>query len=193
MRWFKITNLERYQHYSHRSPPWIKLHQSFIDDYDMCRLGDAGRFHFAACLLLASRSDNRLPWDSSWIQRKLTSDVAPNLELWLQVGLITELLEDASIALATCGSSNDSVLERVEKRRERVEKKPFVRPSPEEVTGYGKEIGFYLDGGYFCDYYETRGWKTSSGPVKDWKACVRTWKANETKREAPNHERQLSL
>lgn len=71
--------------------------------------------------------------------------------------------------------------------------KTFARPSPEEVTSYGREIGFFVDGGYFCDYYEARGWKTTSGPVKDWKACVRTWKANEQKREEPKHERRLSL
>jgi|SRR6056300_459278 uncharacterized protein YdaU (DUF1376 family) len=54
----------------------------------------------------------------------------------------------------------------------------FIRPKPSEVEDYAKQIGFSLDGDYFCDYYEARGWKLSTGPMKDWKAAVRTWKRN---------------
>jgi uncharacterized protein YdaU (DUF1376 family) len=54
----------------------------------------------------------------------------------------------------------------------------FIRPKPNEVEEYAQQIGFSLDGNHFCDYYEARGWKLSTGPMKDWKACVRTWKRN---------------
>jgi uncharacterized protein YdaU (DUF1376 family) len=54
----------------------------------------------------------------------------------------------------------------------------FIRPKPNEVEDYAQKIGFSLDGNHFCDYYEARGWRLSTGPMKDWKAAVRTWKRN---------------
>jgi hypothetical protein len=59
--------------------------------------------------------------------------------------------------------------------------KKFISPTPEEVSEYAKSISFALDGKYFNDYYEARGWKLKNGMMKDWKAAVRTWKANEEK------------
>ncbi|MBE3142912.1 MAG: hypothetical protein IMZ61_03195 [Planctomycetes bacterium] len=50
-------------------------------------------------------------------------------------------------------------------------------PTPDEVTEYAKSIGFVLDGQYFCDHYEARGWKYNGGVrMASWKAAVRTWK-----------------
>ena len=54
----------------------------------------------------------------------------------------------------------------------------FVKPTPDEVTAYAKSISFNLDGQYFCDYQEARGWRLKTGHIKDWKAVVRTWKVN---------------
>ena len=36
----------------------------------------------------------------------------------------------------------------------------------------------------FMDYYESNGWKVGKNPIKDWRACVRSWckKRNEFKR-----------
>jgi len=59
--------------------------------------------------------------------------------------------------------------------------KKFVKPTPKEVSDYAKEINFNLDGEYFCDWNEARGWLVSKNPMKDWKAAVRTWKRNGSK------------
>lgn len=51
-------NWEKFQHYKHRSPPWIKLHRDILDDYDWWCLPIASRA-LAPCLwLLASSEDN---------------------------------------------------------------------------------------------------------------------------------------
>lgn len=60
-------------------------------------------------------------------------------------------------------------------------KRTFIIPTASEVSSYGKEIGFNIDGEYFCDHYEARGWKLTSGLMKDWKAAVRVWKRNQGK------------
>ena len=61
----------------------------------------------------------------------------------------------------------------------KIKVKRFVPPTPKEVTEYAKSISFNLDGNHFVDYYATRGWELGKGrKMKDWKACVRTWKNN---------------
>lgn len=57
-------------------------------------------------------------------------------------------------------------------------KKRFQKPTPDEVSQYAKSISFILDGRKFVDYYESKGWLVGKSPMKDWKACVRTWKSN---------------
>ncbi len=55
---------------------------------------------------------------------------------------------------------------------------PMKPPSPSEVTSYAKEIGLDLDGEYFCNYYEMRGWEIKKGlRMKNWQAAVRYWKS----------------
>ena len=58
--------------------------------------------------------------------------------------------------------------------------KKFVKPTVEEVEAYCKERGNTINAQQFWDYYETRGWKTKAGPIKDWRAGVRTWEARAT-------------
>lgn len=59
--------------------------------------------------------------------------------------------------------------------------KPFTPPTVEEVAAYCEEAGLYdTDPEKFCDYYESIGWtKRNGAPIKDWKACARTWNIRE--------------
>ena len=70
--------------------------------------------------------------------------------------------------------------------------KKFVKPTPKEVNDYAKEIEFKLDGDYFCDWNEARGWLVSKNPMKDWKAAIRTWKRN-AKNFEPNTSTKIKL
>lgn len=51
----------------------------------------------------------------------------------------------------------------------------FRRPTLDEVRAYCLERGNNVDPQTFVDFYEAKGWKVGSQPMKDWKACVRTW------------------
>lgn len=57
----------------------------------------------------------------------------------------------------------------------------FKKPTIEEIREYIKEQGYSVDPEGFYDYYEANGWKVGKNPVKDWKACVRTFQRNEDK------------
>jgi hypothetical protein len=64
----------------------------------------------------------------------------------------------------------------------------FSPPTPAEVSAYGVEIGFPIDGERFCDYYESRGWLAGKVKMKSWRAAVRTWRnreADSARGEAP--------
>jgi len=52
----------------------------------------------------------------------------------------------------------------------------FIPPTLEEVQAYCIERENSVDAAYFLDYYAANGWVQGKGkPIKDWKACVRTW------------------
>lgn len=71
MRYFRVVNFDRYQHYRDRRPPWIKLHASVLDDYDFACLQDASKAHLMLIWVLASQVKNELPYDPEWLARKL--------------------------------------------------------------------------------------------------------------------------
>ena len=57
----------------------------------------------------------------------------------------------------------------------------FTPPTLEEVTAYCRERGNQVNPQTFIDFYSSKGWKVGNQPMKDWKACVRTWEQRERK------------
>ena len=54
--------------------------------------------------------------------------------------------------------------------------KRFFPPTLEEVKAYCLERKNNVEAERFYDYYSANGWVQGKGkPIKDWKACVRTW------------------
>ena len=53
--------------------------------------------------------------------------------------------------------------------------KRFVKPTLEEIAAYCEERKNGISAQQFMDFYESKGWKVGNQPMKDWKACVRTW------------------
>lgn len=59
--------------------------------------------------------------------------------------------------------------------------KRFTPPTLEEVKAYCEERHNTVDAERFIDYYSANGWVQGKGkPIKDWKACIRTWEKNNT-------------
>lgn len=55
----------------------------------------------------------------------------------------------------------------------------FKKPTLEEITAYCNERKNDVDPQAFFDFYESKGWRVGNQPMKDWKACVRTWERRE--------------
>lgn len=68
----------------------------------------------------------------------------------------------------------------------------FQRPTVEDVQEYCLQSGYRIDAQHFIDYYEANGWVQGKGkPIKDWRACVRTW-ASRDKKNKPADELRSS-
>ena len=104
---FSIKNFEKFQHYKDRSPPWIKLYNALLEDYDFGALPDASKAHLIAIWLLASRSGNKIPYDPKWVAGHINATEAVDLELFIEAGFIklnhqvNGLEQNASNLLAT--------------------------------------------------------------------------------------------
>ena len=58
--------------------------------------------------------------------------------------------------------------------------KRFVPPTVDEVREYCESRNNGIDPEAFVDFYQVNGWVQGKQgkPIKDWKACVRTWERN---------------
>ena len=59
-------------------------------------------------------------------------------------------------------------------------KKRFSPPTLEEVKSYCQERSNGVDAEQFIDFYSSKGWMVGKNPMKDWKACVRTWEKRDS-------------
>ena len=59
--------------------------------------------------------------------------------------------------------------------KENIKRKVFTKPTAEEVKAYCSERKNNVDADKFIDFYESKGWLIGKNPMKDWRACVRTW------------------
>lgn len=99
MIYLQVKNWRAHQHYKDRSPPWIKLHRSLLDDYDFSCLQDASKLLLVLIWVLASQSDGRIPDDPKYLQKKLGLGKEPDTKPLIDGGfLIPE--QDASSTLA---------------------------------------------------------------------------------------------
>lgn len=99
MKYLAVKNFEHFQHYKDRRPPWIKLYQEVLEDYDFTRLQDASRSHLLAIWLLASRYENRVPYDAEWIGRAILASSPVDLDVLISAGFLT-VCGDGSAMLA---------------------------------------------------------------------------------------------
>jgi len=67
------------------------------------------------------------------------------------------------------------------KRKQKGSKKTqsvFLKPAIQEIKDYCLERNNIVNAEKFFNYYEANGWKVGKNPMKDWKACIRTWESN---------------
>jgi len=88
MDFFSVKNWDELQHYKDRAPPWIKLYNHLLDDYEFACLQDASKLHLVLIWLLASRNNNRLPFNARWIKQRIGVDGDVDLNELAAMGFI---------------------------------------------------------------------------------------------------------
>lgn len=112
-------NWDSFQHYKDRSPKWIKLHRSILDDYDFHCLPVASKALAPLLWLLASEVDNGhvvCNWDKLAFRLRVTQSECKEAVNSLICSGFFRMVQDASKALAD--SKQDACLE---KSREEIE------------------------------------------------------------------------
>lgn len=102
--YFSVKGFDTFQHYKDRTPPWIKLYNDLLDDYEFSLLPDASKMHLVAIWLLASRYKNRIRADAGWIAKRISATEAVDLAALEQAGFIIPE-QGCSILLAGCKQS----------------------------------------------------------------------------------------
>lgn len=63
------------------------------------------------------------------------------------------------------------------KNEEEIGATNFIPPTVDEVKSYISERGYsWLDPEQFVNFYQSKGWMIGKNKMKDWKACIATWK-----------------
>ena len=189
MKCFRVKNLERYQHYKDRNPPWVKLHRTFLSDYELRQLPVPCRLFFMCSILIASEVENNVPMDLDYVSQRcgFVVDEAILTPL-IKRGLL--LAPKASSMLAPILYSDSSLsvssLKKNEVRKGDLNlvvalkgKRPFpadltlatVKPDDPTGSGWAKfginpavEFATFRDHALSCDRRCT-----------DWKAAWRNW------------------
>lgn len=66
--------------------------------------------------------------------------------------------------------------------------KKFLKPTIDEVRAYCLERKNDIDPEKWFDFYQSKGWRVGSQPMKDWKAAVRTWERRDGYQTLPKKQ-----
>jgi hypothetical protein len=110
-KFFEVVDFANLQHYKDRNPPWIKLYNELLDSYNFACLQDASKLHLILIFLLASRTNNKIPYDATWIKHRINATENIDLQALEESGMI-RVLGNASKALASCKQSAITETER---------------------------------------------------------------------------------
>ena len=87
----------------------------------------------------------------------------------------TDKNKERDITTSTSSSSHSSTKGEAAKKEEEEEKEYFQIPTREEVAEYVTRNDYQMDAFEFWSFYEKRGWKTSTGRIRDWRKCCDKW------------------
>jgi hypothetical protein len=106
----RVKNWRKFQHYSDRNPPWIKLHFEILSSRDWVTLDDASRVLAIACMLIASRNEGVVPADPDYVQRVAYLKKPPNFKPLIACGFL-EAASDCKPMLASACSETETETE----------------------------------------------------------------------------------
>ena len=123
--------------------------------------------------------DKLIGSESYWAEKK-------RLQREQERPLLLDNVQPISNESPTCPSKSKSKNKIESKNKsksiEKETRKRFSPPTLEEVKDYCFERGNHVDAEQFIDFYSSKGWMVGKNPMKDWKACVRTWEKRDSQK-----------
>ncbi len=80
MKYLCVRKWDEHQHYKDRDPAWIKVYNRLLDDFDFLALSEVAQAQLLKLWLLASRTDNRIPYDLPYITAKIGARTAIDID-----------------------------------------------------------------------------------------------------------------
>jgi len=187
---------------------WVPFQNSFDSDgfIELLEDHEAGMAHFGCWVLIVEVAStcnprgtlirgNGIPHDARTISRK-TRGYQPMFEeaitRLLKIGWLEEI-DVKDIPQVPAGQSQDTNygMEEKEGNRKKATRPKFVSPTYQQIKAYCDERKNQVDPLAFHDHYEANGWvQGRNKPIRDWKACVRTWERNDFSNKVSNFNRQ---
>lgn len=195
MAHLRIKEWDSFQHYKDRNPPWIKLHNELLHSRTWVSLDDASKALAVAIMLLASRTENKIPADPGYIKRVAYLDTMPDLQKLVAVDFIEIIDIDGNasapqahaskvIANRTTETETETYKpEKKEKPRKRAPAKTRLAETslPDDWRDYCQTKRPELDPdetfNNFRDY-----WIGHGKAMADWRATWQRWVRNENTR-----------
>lgn len=140
MAYLSIPNWAELQHYKDRNPPWIKLHNELLENYDFECLPDASKAHLLCIMLLASRTNNKMNPDSKWIGRKIGANSKVDIDILIKSGFVQlnqplqNVEQDASTTLQDLKDDAGTEKSREEERESREEERKAEACNAKKVS-----------------------------------------------------------
>lgn len=95
VQYLRVINFDKFLHYSDRQLIWVKSYVSILDEYMMVKIPDAMKWHMHAIVLLAARTNNRIPNDPLYVQNAIKATDPVDLASLIEWGLL-EIIEESS-------------------------------------------------------------------------------------------------
>jgi hypothetical protein len=129
-----LKHLERFQHYKNRNPTWVKLYYSLLDDPEFIALGEQDRLHYIMCILIASRCDNRIPNDPSYLARMMRLPGEIDVTPLIDAGFLIASRKHRAIKPLAVREQHPCSEKETEKETERETEKHIARMSASPRT-----------------------------------------------------------
>lgn len=132
----RVKNWDRFQHYKNREhpPPWIKLYESLLTDYEFQSLSESNRYKLIGIWLLASKQGNELPNDAAYVARCIGVKRL-DLDLFISRGWLEHVYTD----------SRDGLDQSREEKKRGEEKEKNLRAVTSEVDAQPPNLTNIID------------------------------------------------
>jgi len=153
-----------------------ELIESILNDFGLFEVNADGDY-------VSPSVNKRLEHRMRVAQKRSSAGKKGNAVRWQQ-----SAIANANNSIANASEENRKTSQGKERKEKEIEMKEdksssiskestkkFVKPTVEEVAEYIRKNNYNVDAEQFVNFYESKGWKVGTTPMKSWTAAVATW------------------